>query len=147
MTPWPLRMRVAVVDVGIVRVPVCQRLMPVWVRVRLTSGVVGTVHVLVVHVVDVRVGVLQRLVGVPMDVALGEMEPEAEAHECRSCEEGERNRLAPDEDAETRADEGSQREVGAGPGGSELSQGADIEYEAHPVAEEPHHRSGGQHGR
>src|SRR5882724_5902264 len=100
------------------------------VRVRLTDRVVGAMNVLVVHVVDMRVGVLQRLVGVPMGVALGEMEPEAEAHECRGSEEAERNRLTPEEDAETRADERGQREVGAGPGRAELPQGTDIEYEA-----------------
>ena len=92
------------------------RLVPVRVRVRLTNGVVGAVNVLVVHVMDVRVGVFRPFVGVPMSVALGEMEPEAEAHECRGREEGERNRLAPEEDAETRADERGQREVGAGAG-------------------------------
>lgn len=59
-------MRVPVVDVRIMRVVVRQRLMPVWMRVRLAGRVVGVMEVLVVRVVDVRMGVFQCLMGVRM---------------------------------------------------------------------------------
>ena len=68
-------MRVPVVNVRIMRMAVRQRLMPVWMRVRLAGRVVGTMVVPVVHVVDVRMGVFQRLMGVRMCMALGEMQP------------------------------------------------------------------------
>jgi hypothetical protein len=73
-------MSVAVVNVRIVGVAVCQCLVLVRVRVWLAGRVVGSVSVPVVHVVDVGMGVLHRFVSVPMGVALGEMEPEPEAH-------------------------------------------------------------------
>ena len=59
-------MRVPVVDVRVMRVVVRHRLMPVWMRVRLAGRVVGVMEVLVVRVVDVRMGVFQCLMGVRM---------------------------------------------------------------------------------
>ena len=95
--PRHSRMSVPVVNVRIMGVAVRQRLMRVRMRVRLAGRVVGPVSVPVVHVVDVGMGVLQRLVGVPMGVALGEMEPEPEAHQCPGRQKAERHRFAPEE--------------------------------------------------
>ncbi len=47
-------MFVAMVEIGIVGVRVHERLMPVRMAVRLTRRIVGTMRVLVVHVVDVQ---------------------------------------------------------------------------------------------
>jgi hypothetical protein len=67
---------VPVVNVRIMGVAVRQCLMRVRMRVRLARRVVGHVSMPVVRVVNVGMGVHQRLVGVPMGVVLGEMEPE-----------------------------------------------------------------------
>ena len=56
-------MGVAVVDVGVVRVHVSHRLMPMAMGVRLARWIVRAMRVLVVGVVQVCMSVLQRLVG------------------------------------------------------------------------------------
>lgn len=107
-------MRVAVVQVGIVRVAVDEPRVPVPVRVRLARRIVGAVRVPVVLVMHVRVLVLHRLVHMLVLVPLGEMEPDAEAHEPAGGEQLQRQRLAEGGDREERPDERCRREVGAG---------------------------------
>ena len=68
-------MRMAVMQVGIVGMPVDQADMLVPVAMRLTGGIVGAMRVLVMRVVDVAVRVLHRFVDVIMLVALAEMKP------------------------------------------------------------------------
>jgi len=72
---------VAVVDVRIVRVPVQSRLMDVPVRVGLIRDHVPPVHVLVVLVVPVPMGVIERLVPMVVLVTLRQVEPGAAGHE------------------------------------------------------------------
>src|SRR4051794_10502277 len=69
-------MRVAVMQVGVVRVLVLQGLVPVPVGVRLVRCFAGGVGVAVVCVVDVAVLVLQGLVEVLMLVPFGQMQPQ-----------------------------------------------------------------------
>ena len=74
-------MRVAVVDVRVVPVGVAQRPVLVGVGVRLRAVPVEFVDVLVVFVVAVPVRVLQRLVLVFVFMALGQVQPDARAHQ------------------------------------------------------------------
>lgn len=68
-------------EVGVVGVTVGERGMLVKVAVGLARRVVGRVLVTVVLVVDVEVGVHERLVDVPVLVPLGQVEPETGPHE------------------------------------------------------------------
>ena len=74
----------AVVKVGEVRVLVAERRMRVHVDVRFPRRVSGAVRVLMVFVMGVGVAVGQGLVFVPVVVLLGQMQPDAQAHQrCR----------------------------------------------------------------
>ena len=61
------------VQVGIVRMVVDQRLVPMAMRVRFSGGIASLVAVLVMLVVDVRMLVFQRLVLMGVLVPLGEV--------------------------------------------------------------------------
>ena len=68
-------------DVGIVRVCMRQPRVLMAVGVRFARRIAGRVFVLVVLVVIVKVVVLDRLVNVPMFVAFGNVQPNADEHE------------------------------------------------------------------
>ena len=68
-------MGMAVMQIGVVRVPVWQRRVPVPVGMRLARRIVRAVRVTVMLVVAMPVLVLQRLVVMLVLVPLGEMEP------------------------------------------------------------------------
>ena len=70
-----------VMDVGIMRVGMCQPCVLMAVGVRFAWRIAGSVFVLVVLVVIVKVLVLHRLVNVPMFVAFGNVQPDACEHE------------------------------------------------------------------
>ncbi len=77
-------MPVAVVQVGIVRMLVRERGVPMPMAVRLPSGVIRRVLMLVMGVVDVPVLVFHRLVNVLMCVRLSEVQIDADGHQrCR----------------------------------------------------------------
>ena len=104
------------------------------------GGIAGPVRVPVVLVVDVAVLVLQALVGMLVLVPLGEMQPEARAPSgapaTSSCAG---HRLAEQHDGEHGADEGREREIGAGAGGAEMAQRQHEQHQADAVAEEADH--------
>ena len=68
-------------DVGVVRVGMRQPCMLMAVGVRFARRIAGSVFVLVVLVVIVKVLVLHRLMNVPMFVAFGNVQPDAYEHE------------------------------------------------------------------
>ena len=74
-------MLVPVMQVGIVRVTVHQALMAVRMAVRLAAVKTEIVFVLMMLIVHVDMGMLERPVGVPVLVPLGDMEPYAERHQ------------------------------------------------------------------
>ena len=87
-------MLVPVMQVGIVRVAVHQA--PVAVRMTVGLAVVQTeiVFVLMMLIVHVDMGMLNRSVDVPVLVPLGDMEPYAERHQGRGDPEQRRGLLA-----------------------------------------------------
>jgi hypothetical protein len=129
---------VLVVQVGIVRVVVNEPRMAMSVCVRLGWRLIRTVDVLVMLVMHVRVLVLERLMNVLVLVSLGEVEPDAQAHECASDKEPQRHRLAEHWDCEERPDKGRGREIGAGSRCPQVPQRQHKQSQAHPVAEEAH---------
>ena len=72
-----------VVDVGVVRMGVCQRLMPVRMGVGLGAVPGEGVLVLMVGVMPVAVGVFQRFMRVQVVVAFTHMQPHAQGHQAR----------------------------------------------------------------
>ena len=136
-------MAVAVVQVGVVRVAMDQGCVAVRMRMGLAGWVAGAVRVPVVRVVLMGVVVLQGRMRMVVLVPLGQMQPEAEAHEAAGHEQASGQGLAQQEDGERRADERGQGEVGAGAGGAEVAQGQHEQSEAEAVAGETDHAGGG----
>ena len=73
-------MIVPVVEVGIVGVPVRHRRVPVTVRMGLPRRVIRSVFMLVMQIVDVAMGMLQRFMPVFVVVGLRDVQPHAEPH-------------------------------------------------------------------
>ena len=74
--------RMAMVNIRIVRVRVDERLMPMTMAVRLARRIIRRVFVLMMLVVHVSMCMLHLLVNVLVLVALGEMKPHARGHAC-----------------------------------------------------------------
>src|SRR3546814_4111708 len=75
-----MRMSMPMVQVGIMGVPMHQRRMPVPMAMRLAVRDTGRVFMLVVVVMNVAMGMLQRLVCVLVGVRFGKMQPEPDRH-------------------------------------------------------------------
>ena len=97
-------MRVAVVDVGIVRMLVDEPRVRMDVHVRFLGQLAGAVRMLVVLVMHVGVFVRHGLMLVHVLVMLDQMQIKAQRHERRRKRELPRDWLSEDEDAERRAD-------------------------------------------
>ena len=124
------------VDIRVVRVIVREHLMHVGMRVGFARRVVRTVDVLMVFVVDVPVSVRYRGVRVLMNVALGQVQPDAKRHEEAAGNKERGERLPPKGQGQKRADERGGGKVGPGPGGPEAAERQHEEYEAYAVAKE-----------
>jgi hypothetical protein len=85
---------VPVMQIGIVRVAVHQAPVAMEVAVGLAAVQAGIVFVLMMLVVHVDMGMLDRPVDVPVLVPLGHMEPYAERHQRRGDPEQRRGLLA-----------------------------------------------------
>jgi hypothetical protein len=73
-------MSVKVMHVRCMGMSVFQRTMPVPVSMWLSDWIVRPMHMLVMLVMDMRVGVRQRLVSVLMLVTLSDVEPHSQSH-------------------------------------------------------------------
>jgi len=85
-------------DVRIVGMGVGQGLMLVGMGVWLPRWILGAVGVLMMHVVGMRVTVGQPIMGVLVEVALGEMQPDSECHEPTCREQRHGDGLPPEQD-------------------------------------------------
>lgn len=83
-------------DIRIVRMHVGQRIVDMRMCVWLAGGCIRRMSVPVMVVVAVGVRVRQRCVGMDVPVALGEVQPDAERHESRRCEQRQGDRLTPE---------------------------------------------------
>ena len=81
-----ISMAVQVMHVGRVRMSMLNRLMLVRMRVGLSGWILGTVCMLMVFVMHMRMRVHHRLVDVLVLVALSDVQPDTQRHE-RSCRE------------------------------------------------------------
>ena len=90
---------------------------------------------LMVLVVHVQMFVFHRFVRVLMFVALGDVKPNANAHEGRRGDQPASQRLTEGDDGKHGPDERCRREIGASARRTELSQRAHEQGEAHTVAQ------------
>ena len=88
-------MRMLMVDIRIVWMSMGNQIMMVAVYMRLTSVPGEIVCMLVMFIVTVRVGVLERLVCVDVLVPFSKVEPYADAHENPCCPEERTGQLRP----------------------------------------------------
>ena len=108
---YGLAVFMTVMEIGIVRVPVPKRLMPVPVRMRL--GHRPFVSMAMMFVVDMAVLVLDRLVRVFVAVPFGQMKPDAERHQHAGNDQLRRDRLMDEGNRDDRAKEWREREISA----------------------------------
>lgn len=133
-----------VVDIGIVRMAVSDRRMPMGMRVRLTGRVVRTMGVPMVNVVGVAMAVCFVLVGMLVPVSLSQVEPDAYCHQPARGQHDPSDRLMPEQYGQDGTDEGRGGEVGAGAGRTETTEGQHEQHEAQPIAKETQYQ-GGRH--
>ena len=79
-------MPVPMMNIRIVRMQMAQRIVGMRVGVRFAGWITRSMGVPVMVVVAVGVRVRQRCVGMDVPVALREVQPDAERHECRRCD-------------------------------------------------------------
>ena len=128
-------MPVSVVQVGIMRVGMAQRIVSVPVGVRFAEGAV--MGMLVVGVVGVAMLMLQRHMHVVMGVALCQMQPKPKRHQPARQDDLCGQRVVQQTDRQNRADERGEREIGPSPCGSQVAQGQHEQDKADANAEEP----------
>src|SRR3546814_16192257 len=102
---------VRVVQVGLRGGPMTQGGMPVPRAMRLAVRDAGRGFMLVVFVMNVAMGMLQRLVCVLVGVRFGKMQPEPDRHQYTGKKESYRNRLPEQRDCQQRAHERRHREI------------------------------------
>ena len=90
----PIRVDMAVVQIGVMRVLVHERHMPMAMRVRLPRGLARFMRMLVMFVMRVAVLVLERLVMMLVLMRLGEMQIEPDRYQHAGDDELHRHRLA-----------------------------------------------------
>ena len=125
----------AMVKVGVMRMPVPKPLMPVPMRMRLDDR--AFMAVLMMFVVDVPVFVLDHLVRMVMAVSFGQVKPEAERHKHAGAEQLSRHRFAEQHDRDDRAEEWREREISAGSGAAEMAQRQHKQHQTDPDPKHP----------
>ncbi len=113
-------MFMAVMEIGVVRMPVPQRLMPVPVRMRL--GHRPFVGVAMMVVVDMGMLVLDRLMPMVMGMPFGQMKRDPKRHQHPGNDELQSDRLVKQENCDDRAKERREREISAGPSAAQMPQ-------------------------
>ena len=118
----PMRVGMSVVQIGVMRVLVHERHMPVAMRVRLARRIAGHVRMPVMFVMRVAMLVLERLVPMLVLMRLGEMQRDADRHQSARDDELSCQRLAEQGDRDQRADKRRRGEIGAGARRAEMAE-------------------------
>lgn len=125
---------VAVVRIRVMWVRMRQLFVPMVMRVARARGDPFGVVVAMMLVMFVLVRVLDALVRMDVSVALGEVQPHAPCHECRSDREVPSQSLLEDKKTECRTRERRGRKIRPGTRGTELAQRPHEQRQADPVA-------------
>lgn len=131
-------MPVAVVSIGVVRMPMPEADMHMPVRMWLTGWIIRPMAVPMMIVMNVAVLVAERRMFVLVLMPLGQMEPHADAHEHPGGDELQVDRLAKPNHGNDRSDEGRRGIIRPRAGGSEMAQCDNEQHQAQSVAEQPH---------
>ena len=131
---WASAVFMAVMEIGVVRMPVPQRLMPVPVGMRLRHR--AFVGVAMMVVVDMGMLVLDRLMPMVMGMPFGQMKPDAKRHQHPRNDELQSDRLMKQDNCDDRAKERREREISAGTSAAEMAQRQDEQHEAQADAAE-----------
>src|SRR5580698_3264713 len=115
-------MRMPVVQIGIVRMAMNQPRMGMDMRMRLVARRRAVVMMVMMRIMHMAMLMLERVMGVIVLVALGEMEIKPDCHQRAGCDQHHRQRLAEERDGDDGADEGRDRVIGCGPRGAERAQ-------------------------
>ena len=129
-----------VMDVGIVRVGMRQRRVLMAVGVRLARRIAWRVFVPVVLVVIVEVLVLHRFVNVPMFVAFGSVQPNADEHENARCPKRPIKPALPEGESEPGARERRSGKIGPCSRCAEITERLHEENKADAIAKETDER-------
>ena len=131
---WASAVFMAVMEIGVVRMPVPQRLMPVPVGLRLRHR--AFVGVAMMVVVDMGMLVLDRLMRMVMGMLLGQMKPHAERHHEARNDELHSDRLTQQRNRDDRAKKRREREISPCPSAAEMTQRQDEQHETQADAAE-----------
>lgn len=103
---------VPMVDVGVMRMFMRHGRVPMKMTVRFPPIPLEIVLMLVMQVVDVAVSVFHRFMRVFMSVALGQVQPDPQAHQAGRQPESRQHRFVQEQDGNGRTDERRRGEVG-----------------------------------
>lgn len=142
-----MSVRVAMMEIGIMRVTVHQPRMRMKMGMRLARRIGRPVRMLVVRIVTMAMLMHHRFVHMLMRMMLGEMEEEAETHQHGRSDKGERDRIAEDREAQSRAKERGRGEIGAGARRPQMAQRQNEEREAGAIAEKAEDTGGEERRR
>lgn len=110
------------------------RIVLMWVGMRLVAVPVEVVCVPVMFVVPVTMAVLHRLMRVSMFVTLAQMQPDAQPHENGGGPERPRRHLRPEDEGQRHAEQRGNREIRASARGAEVAQRHNEERKAHAIS-------------
>ena len=128
-------MRVAMMDIGIMRVRMFQPLMPVGMGVRLARRIARRVLVLVMHVVRMFVLMGHCFMNVPVLMSFRNVQPDSRSHKNTSCSESGGDRLSPENDSSDSPDKWRNRKVITRARCAEVAKRQDVEDETQAVAD------------
>lgn len=132
----PSSMRMLMVDVGIMRMLVLQRRVLVCMGVWFNPVPVEVMQVLVVRIVAVGVNMVQGQVLVGMAMFFGQVQPNANRHQCGGKPEQRAGRFAKHSNRQRSADKRRGGEIGTGAGGAKATQGQYKQHQTQAVSEE-----------
>lgn len=126
-----------VMQIGVMGMPVRDRRMDVLVCMWLVPVPLEVMLVPVVFVVDMPVGVTDRLLGVLVPMAFGEMKPDPGSHQSRRRPEPRSGAFPEEEHGDQRAGERRDGKIGAGPRRAQIAQRQHEEHQTDTIADEP----------
>ena len=127
---------VAVVRIGEMRMAVLQRFMPVPMReLALEHGLMRMLVVTVIGWMGVQVLVLQHFMAMRVGVVFGQVQPDAERHQQRGCQQLPAHGLGQKQHGKQRADERRGLKISAGARRPQVAQADDKQRQTHAIGD------------
>ena len=132
-------MAVPMMQVGIMRVTVYERFVPVPMAMGLAGRILRPVRMLMVLVMRVTMLMRHRFVSMLMLVAFREMQPQTDSHQASCRNKAKRQRLFKEREREQCANKGREREISTCARRTEIPQPQHVKCKAHAITEETHY--------